>query len=109
MIGNFLFVTPPRPDEIAVWLMRTRDGAPAARLVLPTRLSDLMATGAYPPPAPVMAVESALSYGVFLALRSGCPLILSGDIGVWNPAWGHLTDLAQFPRAGLVPQPSRAR
>jgi len=103
MIGNFLFVARPRPDDIAVWLERRQgDGAASARLVLPASLAATMTAQAYPPPPPVMSIASALSYAVFLAICSGAALTISGDIGCWRAEWGSLTDLTRFPAAGLV-------
>ncbi len=107
MIGNFLFVPQPRPDDVTVWLERGHgDAANTARLLLPARLAAMMAAQAYPPPAPNMSIDSALSYAVFLSMRSGAPLTISGDIACWDSEWGSLTDLGRFPSAGLVRQPS---
>jgi hypothetical protein len=49
-----------------------------------------------------MSIESALSYAIFLAIRTGTSLVIAGDRSLWNPDWGYLTDLSQFPAAGLV-------
>jgi hypothetical protein len=51
-----------------------------------------------------MSVEAALCYAIFLAIRSNASLVIAGDREAWNPAWGYLTDLGQFPTAGLVAQ-----
>ncbi len=45
----------------------------------------------------MMSIESALCYAVFLAMRSKVAMVISGDRTAWNPDWGYLTDLSQFP------------
>jgi len=107
MIGSFLYVSRPRPDDVTVWLQPADDGG-RARILLPSRLASMMGEEGYPPPAPVMTIESALCYSVFLAMRAGVSLVISGDRAVWNANWGYLTDLSQFPTAGLVAQGDRA-
>lgn len=108
MIGSFLYSSRPRPEDVVVWLQH-RDGAHSARIVLPTRLERMMIASNYPPPAPTMSVESALSYALFLAIRTESSLVIAGDRAAWNPDWGYLTDLARFPAAGLVAHGDRAR
>ena len=51
-----------------------------------------------------MSIESALSYAIFLAIRTGSSLVVTGDRAAWNADWGYLTDLTKFPTTGLVPQ-----
>ena len=106
MIGSFLYSSRPRPEDVAVWLQH-RDGAGSARIVLPPRIERLMIDRSYPPPAPSMSVESALCYAIFLAIRTGSSLVITGDRAAWDPGWGYLTDLARFPAAGLVAQGDR--
>ena len=101
MIGSFLFSSRPRPDDVTVWLQRGGD-AGSARIILPTEIERAIAARNYPPPAPGMSIESALSYAIFLAIRTGSSLVIAGDQSLWNPDWGYLTDLSQFPAAGLV-------
>jgi hypothetical protein len=101
MIGNFLYSNRARPDDVTVWLQRGGDHG-AARIILPSRLERMLADSGYPPPAPSMSIESALSYAIFLAIRTQTPLVIAGDRDVWNPDWGYLTDLGQFPTTGLV-------
>lgn len=108
MIGSFLYSSRPRPEDVAVWL-QSRDGAESARIVLPQRIERMMIDRSYPPPAPSMSIELALCYAIFLAIRSGASLVIAGDRAAWNPEWGYLTDLAQFPAAGLVAHGDRAR
>ena len=103
MIGSFLYSSRPRPDDVAVWLQRHL-GTDSARIVLPPRIQRMMNESSYPPPAPGMSIDSALSYALFLAIRTGTSLVIAGDRAAWNPDWGYLTDLAQFPAAGLVSQ-----
>jgi hypothetical protein len=101
MIASFLYSSRPRPDDVTVWLQGGR-GEGAARLILPARIERVLAESGYPPPAPSMSIESALSYAIFLAIRTESALVISGDRDVWNPDWGYLTDLGKFPAAGLV-------
>ena len=101
MIGNFLYSNRARPDDVTVWLQRGSDSG-AARIILPSRLERMLVESGYPPPAPSMSIESALSYAIFLAIRSESALVIAGDRDVWNPDWGYLTDLGQFPTTGLV-------
>ena len=107
MIGSFLYSSRPRPDDVAVWLQRHAT-ADSARIVLPLRIERMMSESSYPPPAPLMSVESALSYALFLAIRTGTSLVITGNRAAWNPDWGYLTDLGKFPAVGLVAQSDRA-
>lgn len=107
MIGSFLYSSRPRSGDVAVWLQHHAD-ADSARIVLPPRIERMMSESSYPPPAPIMSIESALSYAVFLAIRTGTSLVIAGDRAAWNPDWGYLTDLNQFPAVGLVAQGDRA-
>jgi hypothetical protein len=109
MIGSFLYSSRQRPDDVSVWLQAGQGAAATARIRLPSRLTAMMAEQGYPPPAPVMSVESALSYAVFLAIRSHAGLVICGDRSAWNPDWGYLTDLTQFPTAGFISEGNRAR
>lgn len=103
MIGSFLYSSRARPEDVAVWLQH-RNGTDDARIVLPARIERMMIERNYPPPAPSMSVESALCYAIFLAIRTDTSLVITGDRNAWNPDWGYLTDLTQFPAAGLVAQ-----
>jgi hypothetical protein len=109
MIGSFLYSSRPRPGDVTVWLQHGHNGAHTARIILSPRLTELLGEQNYPPPAPVLSIESALCYAVFLAMRSDASLVISGDRSAWNPEWGHLTDLGQFPTSGLVAEGNRAR
>jgi hypothetical protein len=101
MIGSFLYSSRPRPDDVTVWLQRGGDGG-VARIILPREIEHAITARNYPPPAPSMSIESALSYAIFLAIRTSTSLVVAGDRTLWNPDWGYLTDLSQFPAAGLV-------
>jgi hypothetical protein len=101
MIGSFLYSSRPRPDDGTVWLQRSSDSG-AARIILPREIEHAIIARNYPPPAPSMPIESALSYAIFLAIRTGTSMVIAGDRSLWNPDWGYLTDLSQFPAAGLV-------
>ena len=101
MFGCFLFSSRPRPDDVTVWLQRGSDSG-AARIILPREIEHAIIARNYPPPAPSMSIESALSYAIFLAIRTGTSMVIAGDRSLWNPDWGYLTDLSQFPAAGLV-------
>ena len=103
MIGSFLYSSRPRPEDVSVWLQR-RDAVDSARIVLPSRIERLLTESSYPPPAPTMSIESALSYAVFLAIRTRSSLVITGDRAAWDPDWGYLTDLGRFPAAGLLAQ-----
>jgi len=103
MIGSFLYSSRPRPDDVAIWL-QDHGAAGSARIVLPARIERMMTESNYPPPAPTMSIESALSYGIFLAVRTGTSLVIAGDRAAWNADWGYLTDLSKFPAVGLVAQ-----
>ena len=102
MIGSFLYSSRPRPHDVTVWLQRG-GGAAAARIILPPDIERAVIAKSYPPPGPNMSIESALSYAIFLAIRTESSLVIAGDRELWNPDWGYLTDLTKFPAAGLVP------
>ena len=108
MIGSFLYSTLPRSGDVTVWLQQGHDGAHTARIILPPRLTEMLSEQSYPPPAPVMSIESALCYAIFLAIRTETSLVITGDRAAWNPDWGYLTDLGKFPAVGLVAQGDRA-
>ena len=40
-------------------------------------------------------------------MRAGASLVISGDRALWQASWGYLTDLTQFPTAGLVAHTDR--
>jgi hypothetical protein len=101
MIASFLYSSRPRNDDVTLWL-ESGSQRGAARILLPPRVERLLAESGYPPPAPAMSIDSALSYAIFLAIRTESSLVISGDRAVWNPDWGYLTDLGKFPAAGLV-------
>jgi hypothetical protein len=107
MIGSFLYSSRPRPNDVTVWLQRGGETA-AARIILPAAIERAIIAKNYPPPGPSMSIDSALSYAVFLAIRTESSLVIAGDRELWNPDWGYLTDLTQFPAAGLVAQGDRA-
>jgi len=109
MIGSFLFTSHPRPEDVAVWLQAAGNGGASARIVLPEAIEQSLVERNYPPPAPALTIESALSYAIFLAIRCNAPLVISGDRRAWNPDWGYLTDLGQFPTTGLVANGDRPR
>src|SRR3954454_10180050 len=91
MIGNFLYSSTARPNDVLVKLGWER-GVPTARLIVPEGVQVAMARSQYPVLDDAMSAESALSYGVFLAIRSGRSLIIGGDPSVWDPTWGQLLD-----------------
>lgn len=95
MIGSFLYSSRPRPDDVTVWLHRGGD-AGRARIILPKEIEGAIIARDYPPPAPSMSIESAVSYAIFLAIRTETSLVISGDRTLWNPDWGYLTDLGNF-------------
>jgi hypothetical protein len=97
MVGNFVFVGTPMVDAIMVVMKWSAGDERVASLNLPQDLGNLLKQADYPAPEVEMALESALSYGVFLAIRSGVPLALSGDQSAWNPAWGSLVGVSQAP------------
>jgi hypothetical protein len=104
MIGSFLYSSRPRSDDVVVWLQTGPKGVGVARLSLPDEIQRLLIDRDYPAPAPSMSIESALCYAIFLAIRSKTSLVIAGDKSVWNPDWGYLTDVGQFPTTGLAAQ-----
>ena len=95
MIGSFLYSSRLRAHDVTVWLQRGGESG-RARIILPREIESAIVARDYPPPAPSMSIESALSYAIFLAIRTETSLVIAGDRTQWNPDWGYLTDLGNF-------------
>ena len=91
MVGNFAFTNVPQSDAITVNMRWSVDAQRVGSLNLPKQLGLLLEEADFPSASGEMALESAVSYGIFLAMRSDTPLLLCGDRTVWNPSWGDLS------------------
>jgi hypothetical protein len=50
----------------------------------------MMAAKNYPSIDGELPLETALAYGLTIAMKANLRLRLTGDAAVWNPAWGQL-------------------
>ncbi len=64
-----------------------------ARIQLPARVQARLEALDYPSLNEEMGVEAALSYSIFVGMRIGLPVRLTGDMSVWKPAWGRLENV----------------
>ena len=80
----------PSADAINVFMMWDRAGETSGYLLVPDNLETTLEQLAYPVPGLARPLNNAISYGLFLALRGGLPLFLTGDRLVWDKAWGTL-------------------
>jgi hypothetical protein len=91
MIGDFRWaMVNGDPRVIYVDLLWVGDER-CARIQLAPDCRQAFALAAYPDIAPEpIGLPSALSYGMFLAMTAGLSLRLTGDVSVWDEAWGSL-------------------
>jgi hypothetical protein len=61
-----------------------------AKIQLPARVQARLEALDYPSLNEEMGVEAALSYAIFVGMRIGLPVRLTGDLSIWKPAWGRL-------------------
>jgi hypothetical protein len=92
LIGDFLFSDTPLDSEIMIHLEFDEAGRRQARMTVPAEIELEMPGANYPDAPEIMSVESALAFGLVLAVRSGRSLVLTGDPSVWTPDWGVLLE-----------------
>lgn len=88
MIGSFRFDEDPGPAAVVVRLMWDRHGRRTALVELPVVLQEAVTQGEWPDCSGQTSLEAALSYSLFICLRAGASLFLSGDRTVWDTRWG---------------------
>ena len=93
MIADFDYSQGEHSEAVMVRLCWGADGERKGRILVPTSLGEMLEAGGYPPHSDTMAIEAALSYGVFIALKAGQPIQLTGDTSVWKKEWGNLKPL----------------
>jgi hypothetical protein len=96
----FSYMDHPPPDVVAVELFWSADGTKCGSIRLPEQVTTAITTLDYPIPARDMSFESAVAYGVYLALRAELPIAVTGDRSVWNEHWGTLVDVPVSGRPG---------
>jgi hypothetical protein len=94
VIGNFRFDDAPSSATVVVTLSWDDDGRRTAVVEIPDGLEqsigiDDCLSGA----SAQTSVESAMSYGLFVSLRAGVSLRLSGDRSVWDERWGTIVSV----------------
>jgi hypothetical protein len=99
MIANFRHCETMDFHAIFVDMRWSADGAERmAQMVVPWALQFELAAKNYPATNPEeLTVEAALSYAVFLGMRTGVPVRLTGDITVWDDRWGVLEYVQRSP------------
>ena len=65
-----------------------------AYLDVPGEMAELLRNTGHPDFTTPMPVESAVSYALFLSMRTFTPMHLTGDLAVWSSAWGKLPPAA---------------
>ncbi len=93
MIADFDYSQGEHSEAVMVRLYWSSAGERCGRILVPAPLSEMLEAGGYPPHSDAMALEAALSYGVFIALKAGQPIQLTGDASVWKREWGTLKPL----------------
>ena len=72
-------------------------GQRLGRLVVPAAIQGRLSALDYPSIGEDMGIEAALSYAVFVGMRLGLSLVLSGDASVWDASWGRLHPIDSAP------------
>ena len=93
MIADFDYSHGEHPGAVMVRLHWGSGGERCGQILVPPALDRLLEADGYPAHADSMAIEAALSYGVFIALKAGQPIQLTGDATVWKREWGTLKPL----------------
>jgi hypothetical protein len=102
VIGTFHYSGEADAGAVSV-RMAWRDSERMGRLVLAPELHASLSASAYPAlDSEGLALESALSYAVFIAMSAEIPLVLTGDRSVWNKQWGNLLPLAAADEERVV-------
>ncbi|GHA21329.1 hypothetical protein GCM10007989_15810 [Devosia pacifica] len=89
MIGSFAYDTSPSAGDIVVQLA-WHEGERVASLAIPSKLEPALRQAEYPKLDQHAAIESVLSVGLFIAIRSNRRLTISGDCSAWCQKWGSL-------------------
>lgn len=101
MIGDFLFSAEPIEGVVMVAMGRDSDGSRHGSLVVPAIVDDEMAEYDYPSAQGAFPVASAIAYGLIIAMKTGRPLVLTGDRSAWSADWGILIDVADRIGTGI--------
>ena len=90
VLQGIAFLDEPDDGAINIVMSQTDGGAAQGTLVLPPSLQLAIRTLDYPSTANPMSLDSAISYGVFLALNMRTRLVLTGNSDAWHGDWGPL-------------------
>jgi hypothetical protein len=93
VIGDFRHTGRPDGRAIYVSMYWGPRKQRLARIQLPARVQARLEALDYPSLNEEMGVEAALSYSIFVGMRIGLPVRLTGDMSVWKPAWGRLENV----------------
>ena len=102
MIGDFRHTARPDGRAIYVAMHWGPEKRRLARITLPSKVQTRLEALDYPAIDEEMGIEAALSYAVFVAMRVGLPVVLTGDISVWDAAWGRLDNIDRESPAEVV-------
>lgn len=102
VIGDFRHTGRPDGKAIYVAMQWGAEKRRLARINLPTKVQTRLEALDYPAIEEEMSIEAALSYAVFVGMRVGLPVLLTGDMSVWDPAWGRLDNVDRESPAEVV-------
>lgn len=102
VIGDFRHATRPNGAAIYVSMFWGDSDQRLARIVVPEPVRSRLETLDYPSIDEDMGIEAALSYAVFVGMRVGLGVVLTGDSSVWNPEWGRLYPVNREPAVSAV-------
>jgi hypothetical protein len=102
MIGNFVFSEFPAPDSVAVNIGFTGRGVRIGKIELAERCKQALAAARDYPSADNLTIEAAFCYGLFLALKLGADLVVTGDPSAWNPEWGQLYEASAHEKVSWL-------
>jgi hypothetical protein len=90
VIGHFVFSSSPDPNSIAVEMRWGSSNERIGSVLVPETMPALYAELINPSLLRDLALPGALTYGLFIAIKTDHPFVLTGDHSVWNSTWGAL-------------------
>lgn len=92
MIGQFVYSEKLDPDGITIVLVTDTSGRAVADVLVPPVVAFVYRDLVQPTLLSSLSVESAMAYGIFLAMKARVSLLISGDRAGWQTSWGSLVE-----------------
>jgi hypothetical protein len=91
LIGSFFYDARIEGNCIGLELFWDERGERAARVLVTQDIREAAIADQIPDPEAAMSLDSAVAYGMFLAMHTGASFRLCGDETAWPEQWGELT------------------